>query len=283
MVEDFMGWRRYVAMCGALSVITLISACGSGTPAELSFSKLPTAMLDVGAQMTDRISVTDQSAAIRETGALPAGVALAVGADGTATLSGTPAAGAGGQYPVVLSASDGGRVISKAIVLTVDQAPRFPAIDNSTFVGKMFSHDETQILTTGYPAATISYQGTLPSSFSLVASARGTATITAAPGSFETPCDTEITITAANAAGSASFSLLLKIASFPCPCNLVCSTFEKSPLQIGGAVVTGGKFVGQKIFKGSQDVGQTVERDGDAVAIACEEDCEEAAAAGEGE
>lgn len=272
-----MTWRRNAAICGALILITMLSACTSSAPSNLSFSTMPAATLKVGVRAIERISVTDKSAALQESGQLPDGLAFATGPDGTGTLSGTPKDGSGGQYPIVLSASDGGRAISKAVVLTVEQAPQFPSVDSSTFVAKMFSHDKTQLITTGYPAATLSYRGTLPSSFSLAASAPGTATLTAAPGTFETPCDTQIIVTASNTAGTASFRLLLKIASIPCPCNVVCSAFEKNPVQIGSAIFTGGKFVGKKIFKGSKDVGQTVERDGDAVAVTCEEDCEQAA------
>ena len=41
-----------------------------------------------------------------ETGALPAGISF-VAANGSATLSGTPAAGTAGTYPITLTASNG--------------------------------------------------------------------------------------------------------------------------------------------------------------------------------
>jgi hypothetical protein len=268
-----VNWGRCAAICGALCLSTSLSACTSSAPSTLSFSKVPTAILKVGTYASDRISVTDPKATILESGQLPAGVTFAVGADGTATLAGMPEAGSGGQYPIIFSADDAGGTISKPVVLTVEQAPRFPSLNNGTFVAKIFSHDKTLILTTGYPAAIISYKGTLPSSFSFTASANGTATITAAPGMFETPCDSQITVMASNAAGSASFLLLLKIASVLCPCNIVCSAFERNPVLLGNAIFQGGKFVGEKIFKGSEDIGETVERDGDEVAVDCEEEC----------
>ena len=63
-----------------------------------------------------------------ECGALPSGVNFTDNGEGTATLSGTPAAGTGGTYPVTITASNG--VSPNAVqnfTLTVNQAPAFTA------------------------------------------------------------------------------------------------------------------------------------------------------------
>ncbi len=69
-------------------------------------------------------SVGNPAAGLSETGALPGGVTLADNGDGTATLSGTPAAGTGGAYPITITATNGvGPDATQAFTLTVDQAP----------------------------------------------------------------------------------------------------------------------------------------------------------------
>ena len=64
------------------------------------------------------------TAALNETGALPTGVTFVDNFDGTATLSGNPAAGSGGTYVLTISAAN--QVVpdaSQIFTLTVDQAP----------------------------------------------------------------------------------------------------------------------------------------------------------------
>ena len=61
--------------------------------------------------------------AISRTGALPAGVTFTNNGDGTATLSGTPAAGTAGDYPFTITASNGVLMdATQAFVLTVGAA-----------------------------------------------------------------------------------------------------------------------------------------------------------------
>jgi uncharacterized repeat protein (TIGR01451 family) len=61
---------------------------------------------------------------LTESGALPAGVTFSNNGDGTATLSGTPAAGTGGVYNITLTASNGASpAATQDLTLTVDQTP----------------------------------------------------------------------------------------------------------------------------------------------------------------
>jgi Putative Ig domain len=91
---------------------------------------------------------------VTEQGKLPAGVSLSVGG----TLSGTPKVGAGGLYPIVITAANGiGGAAIKRFTLTVDQAPAIVSVNHATFtVGK---RGLLTVRTAGFPVATVSEQG----------------------------------------------------------------------------------------------------------------------------
>ena len=94
--------------------------------------------------------------------ALPNGVTLSP----SGSLSGTPAAGTGGSYPILINVSNG---ISpdgtQNFTLTVDQAPAFTSANNTTFtVGSLGSFNVTA---SGYPAPTFTETGALPSGVTL--------------------------------------------------------------------------------------------------------------------
>jgi Putative Ig domain len=65
------------------------------------------------------VSVGSPAATLTEAGALPAGVTFHPGTAGTATLSGTPAAGTGGTYSIVVTATNGLGAAQQAFSLTV--------------------------------------------------------------------------------------------------------------------------------------------------------------------
>ena len=123
-----------------------------------------------------------------ESGTLPAGVTLT----SAGMLSGTPAAGTGGTYPITITASNG--VSSNAMqsfTLTVDQAPVITSAASTTFaVGTAGSFTATA---SGYPPPTFSETGTLPSGITL--SSGGVLSGTPAAGTDGTY---PITITAQN-------------------------------------------------------------------------------------
>lgn len=61
---------------------------------------------------------------LTESGALPSGVSFVDNGDGTATLSGTPAAGTGGSYPISIKASNGvSPDATQSFTLTVQAPP----------------------------------------------------------------------------------------------------------------------------------------------------------------
>ncbi len=94
---------------------------------------------------------------LTETGALPTGLGFVDNGDGTATMSGTPAATSGGVYDLTITAKNSGGTTKQNFVLTVDQAPVFtsPASATAT-IGTVFSF---KVKTSGFPAATLSENG----------------------------------------------------------------------------------------------------------------------------
>jgi large repetitive protein len=102
------------------------------------------------------------AASFSETGTLPAGVTMSA----SGVLSGTPAAGTGGFYPITITASNG---VAPDYVqqydLTVYQAPAITSGDSATFqVGTAGSFSLTA---TGYPAPAFTYTGSLPAGLSI--------------------------------------------------------------------------------------------------------------------
>ena len=77
------------------------------------------------------------TAKITESGALPSGVTLTDGGNGTATLAGTPAAGSKGSYPITITAANGvGSERDAELHDHRNAAPTAPAItsgDSATF------------------------------------------------------------------------------------------------------------------------------------------------------
>ncbi len=135
-----------------------------------------------------------------ETGALPTGVTLT----SAGVLTGTPVAGTGGVYPIVIEANNGvSSEATLAFTLTVDQVPAFTSSNSGTFtVGVPGSF---QVTATGYPAPTFSESGPLPTGVTL--SSSGTLSGTPAAGTAGTY---PIVITAGNGATPAqtqSFTL----------------------------------------------------------------------------
>jgi len=94
---------------------------------------------------------------VSESGTLPKGVSYL----SSAALSGTPAAGSGGSYPITFTASNG--ITPDAIqhfTLVVDEAPAITSANTTTFrAGDVGSF---QVTATGYPAPTFTETGPLP-------------------------------------------------------------------------------------------------------------------------
>jgi uncharacterized protein YjdB len=145
---------------------------------------------------------------LSETGALPLGVGFLDNLDGTATLSGLPASGSGGGYPLVFVAHNGlGPDASQSFLLTVNEAPTLTSGASASFVAG--SGGSFTITSSGFPVAALAETTALPPGIGFVDHHDGTATVnvtsTAAAGMVT------IAITATNAAGTTAQALQLSI------------------------------------------------------------------------
>ncbi len=144
--------------------------------------------------------------------ALPPGVTFKDNGNGTATLSGTPAAGSQGTYTLTITAANSAGTATQSFVLTVNSGLAITSASSATATtGTAFSFTVT---TSGTPAPTLTHAGTLPSGITFTAGTNGTATLagTAAATSGGTY---PITFTAKNSTGTTSQAFTLTVAQAP--------------------------------------------------------------------
>lgn len=115
---------------------------------------------------------------------LPAGVAFVDNGDGTATLSGTPAAPTSGTYSFLITASNGiGTDATQAFTLTVDRPPAITSSNATAF--KAGTAGAFTVVSNGFPgigAMTLSDGGaTLPAGVTFVDNGDETATLSGSP------------------------------------------------------------------------------------------------------
>ena len=148
-------------------------------------------------------------ATITETGTLPTGVNFVDNQDGTATLSGTPAAGTSGTYTLTITANNGvSTAATQTFTLTINSAPTITTAAGTAFaegVGSSFI-----INTTGSPNAAITQSGTLPSGVNFVDNGDGTATLSGTPAASSHGAYT-LTITANNGVSSVTQNFTLTV------------------------------------------------------------------------
>ena len=114
------------------------------------------------------------------TGTLPAGVAFNDNNDGTARLGAAPSVGSGGVYPLMIKASNGvGTAATQNFTLTINEAPGFTSASGTIFSTGVYG--TFTITTSGNPASTITFTGTLPTGVTFTPGA-GTATLSGVPG-----------------------------------------------------------------------------------------------------
>jgi hypothetical protein len=142
------------------------------------------------------------NATITEAGTLPGGVTLVDHGDGTATLAGTPDPATGGTYPITFTATNGVNPDAvQSFTLTVDQAPAITSTDHTTFT--VGTAGNLTVTANGYPHASFTHSGALPSGVTLTDNNDGTATLGGAPDA-GTAGSYPITISASNGVGSAA-------------------------------------------------------------------------------
>jgi hypothetical protein len=197
--------------------VTLTATNASGTGSEAvtvtvtqstgpTITSASTAALTTGVSGSFTVTTTGTAPiTLTEAGTLPSGVSFKDNGNGTGTLSGTPAAGTGGVYSLTLTAKNAVGTTSQTLALTVGQPPVITTANSATALGLVpFSFT---IKTTGYPTATLSESGALPSGLTFTAGSNGTATIS---GSTLALLGTyHLTITAKNSAGTATQAFTL--------------------------------------------------------------------------
>jgi hypothetical protein len=190
---------------GELSTWTSVAAGGSlvlnesGAPVITSAA---TANSIVGAAFTTTVTTTGEPApAITETGVLPSGITFVNNGNGTATIAGTPAAGTGGSYPITITATNASGTTTQVFTLTNSGAPTITSAAATTFYSG--SASTYTVTTTGYPAATITESGTLPTglTWTVPSPATGSATITSTTAAVATGTYS-VSISATNSSGS---------------------------------------------------------------------------------
>jgi len=121
------------------------------------------------------------AAAITETGSLPSGLTFHDNGDGSATISGTPGAGTGGNYTLNLTAANGYLPnATQTLTVNVSQPPAFTSGATATFA--IGSSGSFNVTTSGFPTvSTITESGTLPAGVTFTDNGNGTATIAGTP------------------------------------------------------------------------------------------------------
>ncbi|MVA74523.1 hypothetical protein GC722_00505, partial [Auraticoccus sp. F435] len=156
------------------------------------------------------------------TGELPEGVSFTDAGDGTATLSGTPAAGTAGTYPLTVTADNTPAaeprgvavmavgVTTQQLVLTVQQLPAFTSADEAVVTAGDGS--SALVTVTGSPVPTVTAEG-LPAGVTLGTQMGGIVPLQAAEGTVGGLY--EVVLTATSSAGVATQELELTVQTVP--------------------------------------------------------------------
>jgi hypothetical protein len=197
---------------GGVYDITITASNGVGSPATQSFTLtvdqapaiVPSAnppAFTVGTAGSFTVESTGYpTPGLSDSGSLPSGMSFVDNGDGTATLSGTPAAGSGGTYVVKITASNGvGSPATQSFVLTVDDSAQITSQSTATFfVGTAGSF---RISIGGSPTPSLSESGALPAGVTFTDNGDGTGTLAGTPAA-GTGGVYAFTITASNGVGS---------------------------------------------------------------------------------
>jgi sugar lactone lactonase YvrE len=153
--------------------ITIPQSPAITSPASTSFK--------VGSAGSFTITTTGSPAStLSLTGTLPTGVTFTNNSNGTAKLSGTPAAGSGGTYALTITAQNGTAPnATQNFVLTVSQAPAFTSVAGATVAkGSPLSYT---ITASGFPLPAITRSGSLPAGVTFTDNRNGTGTLAGTP------------------------------------------------------------------------------------------------------
>ena len=195
---------------------------------------------------TVRTSPPVPSATVSFTGTLPAGIGFVPNGDGTATISGTAAAGSESDYPINISASNGTLPDAmQTFTITVQDTP--PVLEAPTITSaatgsfKVGMAGTFTITATGTPTPSITLTGAQPSWLSFVDNTDGTATLSGTPDA-DSDLSYSFTITARNGVSpiaTQDFTLTVQ----PTPANATLVNISTRLLVQTGAKVGIGGFI----------------------------------------
>jgi hypothetical protein len=145
-----------------------------------AFTSPATAYFGEGAASSFYINTTGfPVAGLTESGSLPSGLTFTDNGDGTATLTGTPATGTSGDYPLTITADSAAGTATQDLDVQVGLLPTVTSSLDALFnVGQSSSFD---VITNGSPTPTVSTTTALPSGLTLQDNGDGTATVAGTP------------------------------------------------------------------------------------------------------
>jgi hypothetical protein len=199
-----------------------------------AFTGSATAAFTTGVFGTVTIKTTGYPlATLAESGVLPAGLHFKNNGNGTATISGKPAAGTGFDYPLTLTAHNGlGSDATETFTVTVKQPPAFTSPASVGFaqgLPNLFT-----ITTTGFPTPTFIFPATLPDGLVLTNTVNGTATLTGTPTSAGT---FTLMLKATNGTTTVAHTLTVKVAPGAAPHIFTGSNADFGELEPGSFTI----------------------------------------------
>ncbi len=202
---DFPTNHPFQSSCAGTCANAFVSKMSPPPPATApTITSAASTTFTVGTAGTFTVTTTGSpTPAIDDGGAtLPTGVSFVDNGDGTGTLSGTPASGTGGTYPITFTASNGTLPdATQSFTLTVNETPS--VIGPSSLTCTVGSACSAGMSTSGFPTPTMSETGALPTGVTFTDNGDGTGTLGGTPAVGTGGTYNAVTVDASNVAGSA--------------------------------------------------------------------------------